>query len=128
MNAGRLARHLIQDGVDPKLAQSLSEHLAEEVEQTVATRDQVETIVTREVQTLRVEMHQSLAQLRSDLESRLTQLRSDVDSRLTQVSSDLTNRMVQLSNDVNNRLTSQFRWLLSWLALVSVGILVDLLK
>ena len=125
--------------MDPKLAQSLAEHLSEEVEQTVATRDQVETIVTREVQNLRVEMHQSLAQLRSDVDTRLTQFRSDVDTRLTQinselnnrltqVNSDLTNRMVQLSNDVNNRLTSQFRWLLSWLALVSVGILVDLLR
>ena len=29
MNAARLARSLVEDGVEPKLAQSLAEHLAE---------------------------------------------------------------------------------------------------
>ena len=42
MNAARLARSLVEDGVEPKLAQSLAEHLAEEIDRTVATREQVE--------------------------------------------------------------------------------------
>ena len=58
MNAARFARNLIEDGVDPKLAQPLAEHLAEEIERTVATKEHVEMVVTREVQQLRVEMHQ----------------------------------------------------------------------
>ena len=40
MNAARFARHLIEDGVDRKLAQPLAEHLAEEIERTVATKEQ----------------------------------------------------------------------------------------
>lgn len=73
---------------------TLAEHLADEVENTVATRDYVEMVVTREAQNLRVEMH-SFAQLNSEL---------------------------------SNRLVTQFRWLLGWLAVVTVGILVDLLR
>ena len=37
MNAARFARSLVEDGVDPKLAQSLAEHLADEIDRTVAT-------------------------------------------------------------------------------------------
>jgi len=54
MNAARFARELIQDGVDAKLARSLAEHLADELDRTVATREHVELVVTREVQQLRV--------------------------------------------------------------------------
>jgi hypothetical protein len=56
MNAARFARSLVEDGVDPKLAQSLAEHLADEIDRTVATKEHVEMVVTREVQQLRVEM------------------------------------------------------------------------
>jgi hypothetical protein len=58
MNAARFARNLIEDGVDPKIAQPLAEHLADEIDRTVATKEHVEMVVTREVQQLRVEMHQ----------------------------------------------------------------------
>jgi hypothetical protein len=57
MNAARFARNLVEDGVEPKLAQSLAEHLADELDRTVATKEHVEMVVTREVQGLRVEMH-----------------------------------------------------------------------
>ena len=36
MNAARFARNLVEDGVDPKLAQSLAEHLADAIEGTAA--------------------------------------------------------------------------------------------
>ena len=42
MNAARLARNLVEDGVDRKLAESLIEHLADEIDRTVATKEQVE--------------------------------------------------------------------------------------
>ena len=76
MNAARLARHLIQDGVDPKLAQPLAEHLAEEIERTVATKEHVEllvvnAVVTREVQQLRVEMHQEFRRANAEVTQHL---------------------------------------------------------
>jgi hypothetical protein len=42
MNAARFARSLVEDGVDPKLAQSLAEHRADEIDRTVATEEHVE--------------------------------------------------------------------------------------
>jgi hypothetical protein len=95
LNAARLARHLSGDGVDPNLARSLAEHLSDEIEQSVATKDHVDTVVTREVQGLRVEMTQQIQTLRVEL---------------------------------SDKLTMQFRWLLGWLAVVTVGILLDLLR
>ena len=71
MNAARFARHLIEDGVDPKIAQPLAEHLAEEIERTVATKEHVEVIVTREVQQLRVEMHQEFRRANAEVTQRL---------------------------------------------------------
>jgi hypothetical protein len=50
LDAARLARHLKEDGVDPNLARSLAEHLTDEIEHSVATKDHVDTVVTREVQ------------------------------------------------------------------------------
>ena len=93
LNAAR--RHLAEDGVDPDLARSLAEHLSDEIEQSVATKDHVDAIVTREVQGLRVEMTQQLQSLRVEL---------------------------------SDKLTMQFRWLLGWLAVVTVGILLNLLR
>jgi hypothetical protein len=95
LNAARLARHLAEDGIDPDLARSLAEHLSDEIELSVATKDHVETVVTREVQGLRVDMTQQLQNLRVEL---------------------------------SDKLTMQFRWLLGWLAVVTVGILLDLLR
>jgi hypothetical protein len=68
----RLATYLAEDGVEPELARSLAEHLSAEIEQSVATRDHVETVVTRQVQGLRVEMTQQLQSLRVELSDQLT--------------------------------------------------------
>jgi hypothetical protein len=59
VNAARLARHLAEGWVDPELARALAEHLSDAIEQSVATKYHVETVVTREVQGLRVEMTSS---------------------------------------------------------------------
>ena len=61
---GTLRRNLVEDGVEPKLAQSLAEHLADEIDRTVATKEHVEMVVTREVQQLRVEMHEEFPRVR----------------------------------------------------------------
>jgi hypothetical protein len=95
VNAARLARHLTDDGFEPNLARSLAEHLTCEIEHSVATKDHVDSVMTREVQGLRVEMIQQIQTLRVEL---------------------------------SDKLTMQFRWLLGWLAVVTIGILLDLLR
>ena len=71
MNAARFARNLVEDGVEPKLAQSLAEHLADEIDRTVATKEHVEMVVTREVQQLRVEMHEEFQRFDARITDRL---------------------------------------------------------
>jgi hypothetical protein len=71
MNAARFARNLIEDGDDPKLAQPLAGHLAEEIEPAVATKEHVEIVVTREVQQLRGEMHQEFQRFDAQITQRL---------------------------------------------------------
>ena len=110
MNAARFARHLIQDGVDPKLAQPLAEHLAEEIERTVATKEHVElvvnAVVTREVQQLRVEMHQEFR--RSNAE--------------------MTQRLDGFQSQVTQRLDSQARWLMTSMIVLFLAMLGNILK
>jgi hypothetical protein len=110
MNAARFARHLIQDGVDPKLAQPLAEHLAEEIERTVATKEHVElvvnAVVTREVQQLRVEMHQEFR--RSNAE--------------------MTQRLDGFQSQVTQRLDSQTRWLMTSMIVLFLAMLGNILK
>jgi hypothetical protein len=78
MNAARFARHLIEDGVDPTIAQPLAEHLAEEIERAVATKEHVEMVVTREVQQLRVEMHQEFRRANAEITQRLDNFQSQM--------------------------------------------------
>jgi hypothetical protein len=106
MNAARFARNLIEDGVDPKIAQPLAEHLAEEIDRTVATKEQVEMVVTREVQQLRVEMHQEFQQF---------------DARITQ-------RLDSFQNQVTQRLDGQTRWLMTSLIVLFLAVLGNILK
>ena len=110
MNAARFARHRIQDGVDPKLAQPLAEHLAEEIERTVATKEHVElvvnAVVTREVQQLRVEMHQEFR--RSNAE--------------------MTQRLDGFQSQVTQRLDSQARWLMTSMIVLFLAMLGNILK
>ena len=106
MNAARFARHLIQDGVDPKLAQPLAEHLAEEIERTVATKEHVEMVVTREVQQLRVELHQEFR--RSNAE--------------------MTQRLDGFQSQITQRLDSQARWLMTSMIVLFLAMLGNILK
>jgi len=62
---------------------------------STATNADLETVVTREIQGLRVAITQQIRSLRVEL---------------------------------SDKLTVQFRWLLGWLAVVTVGILLDLLR
>ena len=106
MNAARFARNLIEDGVDPKLAQPLAEHLAEEIERTVATKEHVEMVVTREVQQLRVEMHHEFR--RSNAE--------------------MTQRLDGFQSQITQRLDSQARWLMTSMIVLFLAMLGNILK
>ena len=106
MNAARFARNLIENGVDPKIAQPLAEHLAEEIDRTVATKEHVEMVVTREVQQLRVEIHQEFQQF---------------DARITQ-------RLDGFQNQITQRLDGQMRWLMTSLIVLFVAMLGNIIK
>jgi hypothetical protein len=106
MNAARFARNLIEDGVDPKIAQPLAEHLADEIDRTVATKEHVEMVVTREVQQLRVEMHQEFQRF---------------DARLTQ-------RLDGFQSQVTQRLDSQMRWLITSFMVLFLAMLGNIVK
>ena len=106
MNAARFARHLTEDGVDPKIARPLAEHLAEEIERTVATKEHVEMAVTREVQQLRVEMHQEFQRF---------------DARITQ-------GLDGFQNQVTQRLDGQMRWLMTSTIVLFLAILGNIVK
>ena len=106
MNAARFARNLIEDGVDPKIAQPLAEHLAEEIERTVATKEHVEMVVSREVQQLRVEMHQEFR--RSNAE--------------------MTQRLDGFQSQIAQRLDSQARWLMTSMIVLFLAMLGNILK
>jgi hypothetical protein len=106
MNAARFARNLIEDGVDPKIAQPLAEPLAEEIDRTVATKEHVEMVVTREVQQLRVEMHQEFQRF---------------DARIT-------HRLDGFQTQVTQRLDSQMRWLMTSLIVLFLAMLGNIVK
>jgi hypothetical protein len=117
MNAARFARSLVEDGVDPKLAQSLAEHLADEIDRTVATKEHVEMVVTREVQQLRVEVHEEFQ--RSD--ARLT-------DRLDTFQEQMTRRFDAFQSQMTQRLDSQWRWLITSLIVLFLAMLGNILK
>ena len=100
MNAARLARNLIDDGVDPKLAQSLAENLDDEIERTVATKEHVElvvnAVVTREVQQLRVEMHEEFRRFEERITDRLDRFQAQITQRLDGQMRWLTTSMIVL--------------------------------
>jgi hypothetical protein len=117
MNAARFARHLIEDGVDPKIAQPLAEHLAEEIERTVATREHVEMVVTREVQQLRGEMHQEFQRF----DARVTDRLDTFEHRMSQ-------RFDIFQAQVTQRLDSQARWLLTSMLVLFLAMLGNIVK
>ncbi len=117
MNAARFARSLVEDGVDPKLAQSLAEHLADEIDRTVATKEHVEVVVSREVQQLRVEMHEEFQ--RSD---------TRVTDRLDGFQNEMTRRFDAFQHQITQRLDSQARWLGTSLIVLFLAVLGNILK
>jgi hypothetical protein len=110
MNAARFARHLIEDGVDPKIAQPLAEHLAEEIERTVATKEHVElvvnAVVSREVQQLRVEIHQEFRRSNNEI----------------------TQRLDNFQNQMTQRLDAQSRWLVTSTIVLFLAMLGNIIK
>jgi hypothetical protein len=121
MNAARFARNLIEDGVDPKLAQPLAEHLAEEIDRTVATKEHVElvvnTVVPREVQQLRVEMHQEFQRF----DARITDRLDTFENRISQ-------RFDAFQHQVTQRIDNQVRWLMTSMIVLFLAMLGNILK
>jgi hypothetical protein len=108
MNAARFARHPIQDGVDPKIAQPLAEHLAEEIERSVATKEHVEMVVTREVQQLRVEMHQEFRRSNAEITQRLDSFQAQMTQRLDSQSRWLTTSTIVLFLAILGNIVTDF--------------------
>ena len=102
----RVSLVVLSNGVDLKLAQFLAEHLADEIDQTVATKEHVEMVVTREVQQLRVEMHQEFQRF---------------DARIT-------HRLDGFQSQVTQRLDSQMRWLMTSLIVLFLAMLGNVVK
>ena len=124
MNAARFARSLVEDGVDPKLAQSLAEHLADEIDQTVATKEHVEMVVTREVQQLRVEMHEEFQRF----DARVTNRLDTFQEQMTRRFDEMTRRFDTFQNQVTQRLDSQSRWMTTSLIVLFLAMLGNILK
>jgi hypothetical protein len=117
MNAARFARNLVEDGVEPKLAQSLAEHLADEIDRTVATKERVEMVVTREVQQLRVEMHEEFQRFDARIAGRLDTFQEQ-----------MTRRFDTFQNQVAPRLDSQSRWMTTSVIVLFLALLGNILK
>jgi DNA anti-recombination protein RmuC len=135
MNAARLARSLVEDGVEPKLAQSLAEHLADEIDRTAATKEHVEMVVGREVQQLRVEMHEEFQRFDGRVTERLDTFqdriirRSDTfESEMTRRFDEMARRFDEFQNQITQRLDSQSRWLNTSLIVLFLAMLGNILK
>jgi CRP-like cAMP-binding protein len=128
MNAARFARSLVDDGVEPKLAQSLAEHLAEEIDRTVATKEHVEMVVTREVQQLRVEMHEGFQRFDTRVTERLDGFQSQMAQRFDGFEREMTRRFDAFQNQITQRLDHQSRWLNTSLIVLFLAVLGNILK
>ena len=128
MNAARFARSLVEDGVEPKLAQSLAEHLADEIDRTVATREHVEMVVTREVHGLRVEMHEEFQRSDARMSERLDTFQDRVTRRFDAFESELTRRFDAFQNQITQRLDSHSRWLMTSLIVLFLAMLGNIIK
>jgi hypothetical protein len=139
MNAARFARSLVEDGVEPKLAQSLAEHLADEIDRTVATKEHVEMVVTREVQGLRVEMHEEFQHFDARITERLDTFQdrvarrfdafeSEMTRRFEAFESAMTRRFDAFQNQITQRLDSHSRWLMTSLIVLFLAMLGNIIK
>ena len=128
MNAARFARNLVEDGVEPKLAQSLAEHLADEIDRTVATKEHVEMVVNHEVQQLRVEMHEEFQRFDARITGRLDTFQDQMTRRFDAFESEMTRRFDAFQIQVTQRLDSQMRWLMTSLIVLFLAMLGNILK
>ena len=128
MNAARFARNLVEDGVEPKLAQSLAEHLADEIDRTVATKEHVEMVVTREVQQLRVEMHEEFQRFDARITGRLDTFQDQMTRRFDAFDSEMTRRFDTFQNQITQRLDSQMRWLTTSVIVLFLAMLGNIIK
>jgi hypothetical protein len=128
MNAARFARSLVEDGVEPKLAQSLAEHLADEIDHTVATKEHVEMVVTREVQQLRVEMHEEFQRFDARVTDRLDTFQDQMTRRFDTFEGEMTRRFDAFQNQITQRLDSHSRWLNTSLIVLFLAMLGNILK
>jgi hypothetical protein len=128
MNAARFARNLVEDGVEPKLAQSLAEHLADEIDRTVATKEHVEMVVTREVQQLRVEMHEEFQRFDARVTDRLDTFQERITRRFDAFESEMTRRFDAFQSQVTQRLDSQMRWLVTSFIVLFLAMLGNIVK
>jgi CRP-like cAMP-binding protein len=128
MNAARLAGSLVEDGVEPKLAQSLAEHLADEIDRTVATKEQVEMVVNREVQQLRVEMHEEFQRFDGRVTQRLDGFETEMARRLDSFQAEMTRRFDTFQNPITQRLDSHSRWMSTSLIVLFLAMLGNILK
>src|SRR5688572_4998509 len=124
MNAARFARNLVEDGVEPKLAQSLAEHLADEIDRTVATKEHVELLVTRGVQQLRVEMHEEFRRSDTRVTDRLDAFQEQMSRRFD----EMTRRFDAFQNHITQRLDSQSRWPTTSLIVLFLAVLGNILQ
>jgi hypothetical protein len=144
VNAGRLARALVGEGWDEKLAHSLCEHLADELERTVASREHVELVVGREVQQLRVEMHEQIGGLRAEMQERFAGQRAEMQEQngslraeisglevrtsaaIQSLRSEMHQELRALSERMDERFTTQFRWMTGMFITLMVAVVINL--
>jgi hypothetical protein len=131
MNAARFARNLVEDGVEPKLAQSLAEHLADEIDRTVATREHVELIVTRDVQQPRVEMHKQFERRKSPKSSEAfgaSEPSVRPLSRWAAVERNIMRNFDSVERAVITKMDTNFRRSMIWVGLLYLATLGNIIK
>ena len=131
MNAARFARNLVEDGVEPQLAQSLAEHLADEMDRTVATKEHVEMVVTREVQQLRVEVHEQFKRRKYAKTSRGYQISEPASRTLNHwaaVEGTVMRHFDSVEQAVITKIDANFRRNMIWVGLLYLAMLGNILK
>ncbi|MGH6896567.1 MAG: hypothetical protein ACREJ5_08465 [Geminicoccaceae bacterium] len=121
--APRFAR-LAEDGVEPKLAQSLAKHLADEIDRTVATKEHVEIVVTREVQQLRVETHEEFERRKCQGSGPLARTLGHWEA----VEDTMLRRFDSFERGIPTSLDAHFRRTMTWGGLLYLAMLGNVLK
>ena len=109
--------------------------MADEIDQTVATKEHVETVVTREVQQLRVEMHEEFQRFDGRVTDRLDTFQNQMTRRFDAFESEMTRRFdafkartPSITESDPQRLDSQSRWLMTSLIVLFLAMLGNIIK